>query len=64
MRVMVVGPQKELIPGPYVVRMGGWTLERYLAEAPESQVWEFVHGEVVMHSPATAEHQAPSIRMW
>lgn len=51
-------PRKGFIPGPYVVRMGGWTLERYLAEAPESQIWEFVCGEVVMHSPAP-----PSIRM-
>ncbi|SNB59620.1 hypothetical protein [Thermoflexus hugenholtzii] len=58
MRVMVVDPRKGFIPGPYVVRMGGWTLERYLAEAPESQIWEFVCGEVVMHSPAP-----PSIRM-
>ncbi len=57
MHVMVVDERKEPIPGPYVVRMGGWTLERYLAEAPESPVWEFVRGEVVMHSPATAEHQ-------
>jgi Uncharacterized protein conserved in cyanobacteria len=57
MRVMVVDPRKGFIPGPYVVRMGGWTLERYLAEAPESQIWEFVRGEVVMHSPAPAEHQ-------
>lgn len=57
MRVMVVNERKQPIPGPYVVRMGGWTLERYLAEAPESPVWEFVRGEVVIHSPATAEHQ-------
>ncbi|WP_322801724.1 Uma2 family endonuclease [Thermoflexus sp.] len=57
MPVMVVDERKRPIPGPYVVRMGGWTLERYLAEAPESPVWEFVRGEVVMHSPATAEHQ-------
>jgi len=40
-----------------VVRLGGWTLDRYLAETPESQRWEYVRGEVVMYSPATAEHQ-------
>ncbi|GBD09109.1 hypothetical protein HRbin22_01356 [Candidatus Thermoflexus japonica] len=57
MPVRVVDERKEPIAGPYVVRMGGWTLERYLAEAPEDQIWEFVRGEVVMHSPATAEHQ-------
>jgi Uma2 family endonuclease len=57
MQVMVVDMRKEPISGPYLVRMGGWTLERYLAEAPESARWEYVRGEVVMHSPATAEHQ-------
>ncbi|MCS6964140.1 MAG: Uma2 family endonuclease [Thermoflexus sp.] len=57
MPVMVVDERKEPITGPYVVRMGGWTLERYLREAPEDQIWEFVRGEIIMHSPATAEHQ-------
>jgi len=55
--VMVVDERKQPVPGPYVVRFGGWTLERYLREAPESGVWEFVRGEVVVHSPASAEHQ-------
>lgn len=54
---MVVDERKQPVPGPYVVRLGGWTLERYLREAPESGVWEFVRGEVVVHSPASAEHQ-------
>ncbi len=57
MKVMVVDEHKRPLPGPYVVRLGGWTLDRYLAEAPEHLIWEFVRGEVVMHSPATAEHQ-------
>lgn len=57
MKVMVVDDQKELLREPYVVRLGGWTLERYLEEAPEHLIWEFVRGEVVMYSPATAEHQ-------
>jgi Uma2 family endonuclease len=57
MAVMVVDEQKKPIREPYVVRLGGWTLERYLEEAPEHLVWEFVRGEVVVHSPATAEHQ-------
>jgi Uma2 family endonuclease len=52
-----VDEQKKPIREPYVVRLGGWTLERYLEEAPEHLVWEFVRGEVVVHSPATAEHQ-------
>ncbi len=41
----------------YLVRLGGWTLERYLAAAPENAFWEFVHGEVIVPSPVTAEHQ-------
>ncbi len=42
---------------PYVVRLGGWTLDDYLRAAPESRRWEFAYGEVLMYSPATAEHQ-------
>jgi Uma2 family endonuclease len=57
MKLKVVDERKEPIAEPYVLRLGGWTLERYLREAPESAVWEYVRGEVVMHSPATAEHQ-------
>lgn len=57
MGVMLVDEQKRPIRGSYVVRLGGWTLERYLEEAPDHPVWEYVRGEVIMHSPATAEHQ-------
>ena len=32
-------------------------MERYLEEAPDNLIWEYVRGEVVMYSPATAEHQ-------
>ena len=57
MRLTVVDERKEILREPYVLRLGGWTLERHLAEAPESQLWEFVRGEVIMYSPAAAEHQ-------
>lgn len=57
MRVSVVDEHQKLLQEPYLVRLGGWTMERYLRETPEYQRWEFVRGEVVMHSPATAEHQ-------
>lgn len=57
MKVMVVDEMRRPFQGPYVLRLGGWTREQYLAEAPENQLWEFVRGEVVMYSPATAEHQ-------
>ena len=46
---------------PYVARSWGWTLDEYLRQAPESRRWEFVRGEVLMYSPATAEHQD---RVW
>ena len=57
MKLTVVDERKEILREPYVLRLGGWTLARYLAEAPESQLWEFVRGEVIMYSPAAAEHQ-------
>ena len=57
MKLTVVDERKEVLREPYVLRLGGWTLARYLAEAPESQLWEFVRGEVVMYSPVTGEHQ-------
>ncbi len=44
MKIMVVNERKELLREPYVVRLGGWTLDRYLAEAPEHLLWEFVRG--------------------
>ncbi len=57
MRVLVVDERKEVVPESYVVRLGDWTLERYLREAPEHARWEFAHGEVIVYSPASAEHQ-------
>jgi Uma2 family endonuclease len=57
MKVWVVDERKAVISEPYVVRLGGWTRERYLREAPEHLRWEFVYGEVVAYSPASAEHQ-------
>jgi Uma2 family endonuclease len=57
LKIMVVDERKELIREPYVVRLSGWTLEKYLEEAPENLFSEFVRGEVIMYSPATAEHQ-------
>ncbi len=46
-----------LLHRPYVARSWGWSLEEYLRHAPESRRWEFVRGEVLMYSPASAEHQ-------
>jgi hypothetical protein len=40
-KIMVVDERKELLREPYVVRVGGWTLDRYLAEAPRHLIWDF-----------------------
>jgi len=45
MKLMVMDEKKEALREPYMLRLGGWTLERYLAQAPERQLWEFVLGE-------------------
>lgn len=42
---------------PWLVRMPGWTWERYLDEAPEMRFCEYKEGELIMHSPVSWEHQ-------
>jgi Uma2 family endonuclease len=42
---------------PYLVRIGGWTEERYFREAPETRFVEFEDGEVIVHSPVSIRHQ-------
>lgn len=42
---------------PFLLRLGGWTEERYFAEAPDNQIWEFEEGELIIHSPASTRHQ-------
>ena len=42
---------------PYLLRVGGWSEERYFREAPESRFVEFEDGEVIVHSPASPRHQ-------
>ncbi len=43
--------------GEFLLRLGGWTEEQYLREAPEDRIWEFADGEVIVHSPASITHQ-------
>ena len=57
MRVRVVTDTGEEIEGPFLLRLSGWTEERYFQEAPEDRIWEFEDGEVIVHSPATLLHQ-------
>jgi Uma2 family endonuclease len=47
----------EEIQEPYLIRIGGWSEERYFREAPETRIVEFEDGEIVVHSPATIRHQ-------
>lgn len=46
---------------PYLVRIGGWTEERYFREAPETRFVEFEDGEVIVHSPSGVRHQRLTI---
>jgi Uma2 family endonuclease len=41
----------------YLVRIGGWTEDRYFREASETRIVEFEDGEVIVHSPAGTRHQ-------
>lgn len=42
---------------PYILRIKGWRQERFYEEAPDNRICEFVKGELIMYSPASAEHQ-------
>ena len=42
---------------PYLLRAGGWTEDRYFQEAPETRIFEFEDGELIMHSPVNTRHQ-------
>jgi Uma2 family endonuclease len=47
----------EEIQEPYLIRIGGWSEERYFREAPETRIVEFEDGEIIVHSPAGIRHQ-------
>jgi Uma2 family endonuclease len=53
----VITPNGDEAREPYLLRVAGWTEERYFAEAPETRLAEFEDGEVIMHSPAGTRHQ-------
>lgn len=53
----VVTADGEEVAGPFLVRMPGWTEERYFREASETRIVEFEDGEVIVHSPAGVRHQ-------
>ncbi len=49
MKLSVVDERKTPIQEPYVLRLSGWSVERYLKEAPDDARWEFVRGEVIVY---------------
>jgi len=55
--VKVVTLDGDEISEPYLVRIAGWTEERYFREAPETWFFEFEDGEVIVHSPTSPGHQ-------
>lgn len=57
MRIQLITEEGRHISEPFLIRLGGWTEERYFAEAPEDRLCEFEDGELIVHSPATPRHQ-------
>lgn len=56
LKVIKIDTQQEVLE-PYILRIGGWTEERYFKEAPETGFVEFEDGEIIMHSPVNIKHQ-------
>lgn len=56
LKVVNIDSKEELVE-PYLLRISGWTEERYFKEAPETGFVEFEDGEIIMHSPVNTRHQ-------
>jgi len=57
MTLQVFDSERRIVAEEFLLRIPGWTWERYLAEAPETQICEYEHGELIVHSPAKRPHQ-------
>jgi Uma2 family endonuclease len=55
--VRILTDDGEEMSAAYLVRLSGWTEERYFREAPETRFVEFEDGEVIVHSPVGTFHQ-------
>lgn len=55
MAVRVVVEDRE-VTEPFLFVFDGWTEEDYFRMAPQSRICEFIHGEVIMHSPVLLRH--------
>lgn len=53
----VIDEAKKPVAAPYLLRLPGWSWERYIAEAPVSRFCEYENGELVMPSPVDIRHQ-------
>lgn len=56
MAIKLVDQEGHTIDGPYIIRLQGWTVDRYYREAPSNQKCEFVRGELILFSPMTIDH--------
>ena len=56
MEIRVVDEKGNLIDSPYILRLQGWSEERYFKEAPRERKCEFVHGEVIIMGPMGRKH--------
>lgn len=57
MTIQVVTRDGKEVMEPFLLRISGWTEERFMAEAPEDRIWEFIDGVLIVHSPAVPLHQ-------
>ena len=56
MKLLLLDDKGQILSEPYILRLQGWSEERYLHEAPPDQRCEFVEGEVIMYCPMSTEH--------
>ena len=56
MKLKVVDEKGHPTNEPYILKLPGWTEERYYKEAPTEGKCEFVRGELIMFAPMTREH--------
>ncbi|MGC8916244.1 MAG: Uma2 family endonuclease [Thermoanaerobaculum sp.] len=53
----LVQPEGEQALEAFLLRIPGWSEERYFAEAPDMAFVEFEDGDLVMHAPVSIRHQ-------
>jgi Uma2 family endonuclease len=56
MKLTLVDEKRCTATEPYLIKLYGWSEEKYYREAPPDAKCEFVQGEVVMYCPMSAEH--------